>query len=82
MNSNPATSFWHDTRKTVEDESRSSRSVTSLTKENVTEVKTPIRSDRSLALRIISNKLDRHIVHDILSENLNMRKNLIFLQIY
>ena len=71
---------WHkaflNVREIVEDEARSERQCTSKTEENVGKVKTLIRSDRRLTIRMIDSELnlDHRTVHDIWTRNLDTRK--------
>jgi len=71
---------WHkaflDGRECVADESRSGRTCTSKTDEIVTKVRALVRSDRPLLARIIGSELSLNdqTVHDILTEEVGMRK--------
>jgi len=73
---------WHETfvdgRECGEDEPRSGRPCMSKTDENVTKVRDLLRSDRRLTVRIISSvlNLNRQTVHEILTFELGMQKNL------
>ena len=63
-------------REQVEDEPRAGRTSTSKTDGNVERVRSLVRSDRRLTLRMISGELNlnRFTVHQILTQVLNMRK--------
>jgi len=63
-------------RETVEDEPRAGRPSTSKTDDNVERVRSLVRSDRRLTLRMISSKLNlnRFTVHQVLTQDLDMRK--------
>ena len=63
-------------REQVEDEPRAGRTSTSKTDDNVERVRSHVRSDRRLTLRIISSELNlnRFTVHQILTQDLDMRK--------
>ena len=63
-------------RKQVEDESRTGRPSTSKTDHNVERVRSLVRSDRWLTLRMISSELNlnRFTVPQILTQDLGMRK--------
>lgn len=71
---------WHKSflegREQVEDEPRAGRPSTSKTDDNVERVRSLVRSDRRLTLRMISNELNlnRFTVHNILTQDLDMRK--------
>jgi len=71
---------WHkeflDGRDSVEDEPRSGRICTSKTDENVTKVRALLMSYRRLTVRMIGSDLNfnHQTVHDILAEELGMRK--------
>ena len=71
---------WHKAflfgRETVEDEPRSGRPVTSRTEENATKVKTLVKADRRLTVRMIGDELNlnHQTVHNILTKDLGMRK--------
>jgi len=58
----------------VEDEPRAGRPSTSKTDDNVERVRSFVRSDRQLTLRIISSELNlnRFTVHQILTQDLDM----------
>ena len=60
----------------MEDEPRAGRLSTSKTGDNVERVRSLVRSDRRLTLRMISSKLNlkRFTVHQILTHDLDMRK--------
>jgi len=60
----------------VEDEPRAGRPTTSKTEDNVERVRSLVRSDRRLTLRMISSELNlnRFTVHQILTQDLDMRK--------
>ena len=70
---------WHKSflegREQVEDELRAGRP-TSKTDDNVERVRSLVRSDRRLTLRMISSQLNlnRFTVHQILTQDLDMRK--------
>ena len=63
-------------REQVEDEPRAGRFATSKTDDNVERVGFLVRSYRRLTLRMISSELNlnRFIVHQILTQDLDMRK--------
>jgi len=71
---------WHKSflegREQVEDEPRAGRPSTSKTDDNVERVRSLVRSDRRLTLRMISSELNlnRFTVHQILTQDLDMRK--------
>lgn len=71
---------WHKSflegREQVEDEPRAGRPSTSKTDDNVERVRSLVRSDRRLTLRMISSELNlnRFTVHQILTRDLGMRK--------
>jgi len=71
---------WHmsflEGRKQVEDEPRAGRPSISKTDDNVERVRSVVRSDRRLMLRMISSELNlnRFTVPKILTQNLDMRK--------
>ncbi|KAK4880280.1 hypothetical protein RN001_008426 [Aquatica leii] len=71
---------WHkaflEGRENVEDEQRSERLTTSKTDKNIECLRTLVRSDRHLTLRMLSEQLNlnRFTVQQILSEHLHMRK--------
>ena len=71
---------WHKSflegREQVEDEHRAGRPSTSKTDDNVERVRSLVRSDRRLTLRMISSELNfnRFTVHQILTQYLDMRK--------
>jgi len=71
---------WHksflESREQVEDEPRAGRLSTSITDDNVERVRSLVRSDRRLILRMISSELNlnRFTVHQILTQDLDMRK--------
>ena len=60
----------------MEDEPRAGRTSTSKTDDNVERVRSLVRSDRRLTLRMINNELNlnRCTVHQILTQDLDMRK--------
>ena len=70
---------WHksflESREQVEDETRAGRLSTSKTEDNVKRVRSRVRSDRRLTLRMISSELNlnRFTVHQILIGDLDMR---------
>jgi len=72
--------MWHksflDGRESVEGEPRSGRPFTSKTDENMTKWKALVRSDRRLRFRMIGSELNlnHQTAHDILTEELFMRK--------
>ena len=71
---------WHKSvlegQEQVEDEPRAGRHSTSKTDNNVERVTPLVRSDRRLTVRVISSELNlnRFTVHQILTQNLGMRK--------
>ena len=71
---------WHKSflegREQVEDEARAGRPSTSKKKYNVERLKSLVRSERRLTLRMISSELNlnRFTVHQILTQDLDMRK--------
>ncbi|XP_023311966.1 putative uncharacterized protein FLJ37770 [Anoplophora glabripennis] len=71
---------WHkaflEGRETVDDEVRAGRPSTSTTDDNVTRVRQLLNTDRRLSVRLMSLILDipKTIVHEIVTNNLNMRK--------
>ena len=71
---------WHKSflegREQVEDEPHAGRPSTSKTDDNVERVRSFVRSDHGLMLRMISSELNlnRFTVHHILTQNLDMRK--------
>jgi len=71
---------WHkyilEGREQVEDEPRAGRLSTSKTDDNVEKVRSLVRSDRRLTLRMIISELNlnRFTVHQILTQDLDMRK--------
>ena len=71
---------WHKSflegREQVEDEPRAGRPSTSKTDDNVERVRSLVRLDRRLTLRMISSEinLNRFTVHQILTQDLYMRK--------
>jgi len=71
---------WHksflDGREQVEDEPHAGRPSTSKTEDNVERVRSLMRSDCQLTLRMISSELNlnRFTVHQILTQDLDMRK--------
>src|SRR5215469_12214546 len=71
---------WHksflEVREQVEDEPHAGRSSTSKTDDNVERVRSLVRSDHRLTLRMISSELNlnRFTVHQILTQDLGMRK--------
>ena len=73
---------WHKSflegREQVEDEPRAGKSSTSKMDDNVERVRSLVRSDRLVTLRMISSELNlnRFKVHQILTRDLDMRKVL------
>ena len=70
---------WHKSflegQEQVENEPRAGRPSTSKTDDNVERVRSLVRSDRQLMLRMISElNLNRFTVHQILTQDLDMRK--------
>jgi len=71
---------WHKSflegREQVEDEPRAGRPSTSKTDDNVERMRSLVRADRRLTMRMISSELNlnRFNVHQILTEDLDMRK--------
>ena len=71
---------WHKSflegREQVEDEPRAGRHSTSRSDENMVRLRSLVRSDRRLTLRMISNELNlnRFTVHQILTQDLDMGK--------
>jgi len=71
---------WHksflEDREQVEDEPRAGRTSTSKTDDNVEIVRSLVRSDRRLTLRMISSELNLNwfTVHQSLTQDLDMRK--------
>jgi len=71
---------WHksflECREQVEDEPHAERPSTSKTDDNVERVRSLVRSDRRLTLRMISSELNfnRFTVHQIITQDLDMRK--------
>ena len=71
---------WHksflESREQVEDETRAGRLLTSNTDDNVERVRSLGRTNRRLTLRMIISELNvnRFIVHQILTQDLDMRK--------
>jgi len=71
---------WHKSflegREQVEDKPRAGRPSTSKTEDNVERVRSLLRSDRRLTLRMISSELHlkRFTVHQILTQGLDMKK--------
>lgn len=71
---------WHkaflEGREAVEDKPRSGRPSTSKTDKNVERVRVLVRSDRRLTLRLMSGELNlnRFTLHQILTQDLSMRK--------
>jgi len=71
---------WHNSflegREQVGDELRAGRASTSKTDDNVERVRSLVRSDRGLTLRMISNELNlnRFTVHQILIQDFDMKK--------
>ena len=63
-------------RERVEDELRCGRPCTSKMEENLTEVRTLVKSDRRLTVRMICGELNlfHQTVHDILTEESGMQK--------
>ena len=63
-------------RDLVEDEPQTGRPTTSKTDVNVEQVKSLVRSDRRLTIRLIAEQLNlnKSTVHDVLKNNLQMRK--------
>jgi len=70
------TSPFSDGREQVEDEPRGGRLSASKTDDNMERVRSLVRSDRRLTLRMISSELslNRFTVHQILTQDLEMRK--------
>ncbi|XP_066943504.1 protein GVQW3-like [Macrobrachium rosenbergii] len=72
---------WHeafkDSRKNVENEPRSGRPSSSRTDENVTCVKAVLGNDRQMSIRLSADEvgIPKAVVHRIVTEDLNMRKN-------
>jgi len=68
--------FFLEGRAQVEDEPRVGRPSTSKTEDNLDRVRSLVSSDRLLTLRMISNELNlnRFTVHQILTQDLDMRK--------
>ena len=60
----------------MEDEPRAGRTSTSITDDNVERVRSLVRSDRRLTLRMISSELNlnRFTVHQFLTQDMDMRK--------
>jgi hypothetical protein len=79
--SRPCVFEWHRTflggRQDVEDDERPGRPVTMKTDENVEKVRTLVRNDRRLSIRMIAEELnvDKVTVIQILTENLKMKKS-------
>jgi hypothetical protein len=71
---------WHRRflggREDVEDDERPGHPVTTKTDENVDKVRTLVRNDRRLSIRMIAKELnvDKETVRQILTENLKMKK--------
>jgi len=71
---------WHKSflegREQVEDEPRAVRPSTSKTYDNVERMRSLVRSDRRLTLRMISSELNlnRFTVHQMITQDLDMRK--------
>ncbi|XP_018355139.1 PREDICTED: putative uncharacterized protein FLJ37770 [Trachymyrmex septentrionalis] len=71
---------WHQAflegREEVADEDRAGRPSTSTNTDNVTRVHKVLNSDRRLSIRLIAQMLNlpKSVVHDIVTEHLNMRK--------
>ena len=71
---------WHKSflegREQVEDKPRAGRPSTSKTDDNVERVRSLVRSDRRLTLRVISSELNliRFTVHQFLTQDLDMTK--------
>lgn len=71
---------WHkafsDGRKSVQDDPRSGRPLSSKSDENVGKIRDLVRNDRRLTTRMIAEELDLNhtTVHQVLREELNMRK--------
>jgi len=71
---------WHKSflegREQVEDKPRVGRPSTSKTDHNVERVRSPVRSDHRLTLRMISSELNlnQFTIHQILTQDLDMRK--------
>jgi len=71
---------WHKSflegREQVEDEPRVGRPSTSKTDDDVERVRSLVRSDRRLTLRMINSELNlnRFTIHQILTQDLDMRK--------
>ena len=78
--SRPQVFRWHKSfsegREQVEDKSRAGRPSTSKTDDSVKRVRSLVRSDRQLTLRMISSELNLNwfTVHQILTQDLDMRK--------
>jgi hypothetical protein len=77
---------WHtsvlEDPEQVEDEPNAGRPSISETDDNVERVKSLVRSDRGLTLRMISSELslNRFTIHQILTRDLGMRKRPMSLQ--
>jgi septation ring formation regulator EzrA len=67
---------FKDGREEVSDEPRSGRPSTSTTDDNVARVRAELNSDRRLSVRMIADNLNipKTIVHELVTEKLNMRK--------
>jgi hypothetical protein len=71
---------WHrrflGVREDVEDDEQPGRPVTMKTDENVDKVRTLVRNDRRLSIRMIAEEwnVDKETVRQILTENLKMKK--------
>ena len=63
-------------REQVEDEPHTGRPSTSKTNDNVERVRSLVRSDRQMTLRMISSELNlnRFTIHKILTQDLDIRK--------
>ena len=63
-------------RDSVENEPRSGRPITSKTDENVKRVKSLVQSNHRLTIRLIAEQLNlnKSTVHDVLTNDLEMRK--------
>ena len=73
---NPGHKSFLEGREQVEDEPHAGRLSTSKTDDNVERVRSIVRSDRRLTLRMIRSELslNRFTVHKILTQDLDMRK--------
>lgn len=63
-------------RESVPDEPRSGRPISAKNEENVEQIRNLVRNDRRLTTRMIADQLNLNhtTVHQVLTENLNMRK--------